>query len=58
MAVSAILFVFADTPDKYWTHVLPGMIICMIGTAVAYVSVNVFIMASAPKGQEVKIFYV
>ncbi|GJJ08487.1 hypothetical protein Clacol_002705 [Clathrus columnatus] len=52
MGVSAILFVFADTPDKYWTHVLPGMIICMIGTAVGYVSVNVFIMASAPKGQE------
>lgn len=52
MGVSSILFVFADTPDKYWTHILPGMIICMIGTAVAYVSVNVFIMASAPKGQE------
>lgn len=54
MAGSAILFVFGDTPDKYWSHILPGMILCLIGCAVGYVSANVFIMASAPKGQEVR----
>ena len=53
MAVSVVLFALADTPDKYWSHVLPAMIIGMIGIAFGYVSANIFIMAGAAKGEEV-----
>ncbi|GJJ13376.1 hypothetical protein Clacol_007628 [Clathrus columnatus] len=52
MAIPAILFSLADTPDKYWSHILPGMIIATIGLATAYVAANVFILSNAPKGQE------
>lgn len=53
MGVAAILFALADTPDKYWSHILPGMILAMIGLATAYVAANIFILMTAPKGQEV-----
>ncbi|KIJ51730.1 hypothetical protein M422DRAFT_223465 [Sphaerobolus stellatus SS14] len=52
MAVSVVLYSLADTPDKYWSHVLPAMIIGMIGIAFGYVGANIFIMSSAAKGQE------
>lgn len=52
MAVAAVLFALADSPDKYWSHILVGMILAMIGLATAYVAANVFILMDAPKGQE------
>lgn len=58
MAVAAILFALADTPDKYWSHILTGMILAMIGLATAYVAANVFILMAAPKGQEVSLRFV
>ncbi|KAI5121919.1 hypothetical protein M0805_000248 [Coniferiporia weirii] len=52
MGVGIVLFALSDSPEKYWSHVLPGMIIGMIGVAIAYVGVSVAIMASARKGEE------
>jgi len=52
MGVATILFALADTPEKYWSHVLPAMIIGMTGTAAGYVGANIFIMAGARKGEE------
>ncbi|TCD69756.1 hypothetical protein EIP91_006292 [Steccherinum ochraceum] len=52
MAVGVTLFALADTEDKYWSHIFPGMIINMVGIAVAYVAASVTTMASAPKGEE------
>lgn len=53
MAVGAILFSFADSADKYWSHIFPGMIFIMIGLGSAYVGANVAIMGNARKGDEV-----
>ncbi|KAF8579218.1 hypothetical protein K439DRAFT_1360055 [Ramaria rubella] len=53
MLVGTILFALTDTPDKYWSHILPGMIIGMIDVAVAYVGANIFIIVGAQKGEEV-----
>ncbi|KAJ8520062.1 hypothetical protein ONZ45_g3098 [Pleurotus djamor] len=33
MAVGAILFALADTIDKYWSHIFPGMVVGMLGLA-------------------------
>ena len=52
MLIAALLFAFADVPSKYWSYVVPGMIIGMIGLALAYLGSNVTTMASAPKGEE------
>ncbi|KAF8507578.1 major facilitator superfamily domain-containing protein [Hysterangium stoloniferum] len=52
MAIAVVLFAFVDTPDKYWSYLLPGMMIGAIGVAIAYVAANIFIMADAPEGEE------
>ncbi|KIJ40339.1 hypothetical protein M422DRAFT_173980 [Sphaerobolus stellatus SS14] len=52
MAVSVVLYALADTPDKYWSHVLPAMIIGMLGISTGYVGANIFIMGGAAKGEE------
>lgn len=52
MAVGIILFALADTEDKYWTYIFPGMIINMVGLALAYVGASVTTMAGAPHGEE------
>ncbi|KAH8119334.1 major facilitator superfamily domain-containing protein [Phellopilus nigrolimitatus] len=52
MGVGSVLFALADTPEKYWSHVFPGMVVGMIGIAISYVGVNVAVMASARKGEE------
>lgn len=52
VAVAVILFALADGPDKYWSHIFPGMILGMIGLAAAYVGVNVAIMGGARPGEE------
>ncbi|KAF8581964.1 MFS general substrate transporter [Ramaria rubella] len=52
MVVATILFALADTPDKYWSHVLPGMIVGLVGVAAGYVGANIFIMGGARKGEE------
>ena len=51
-AAATVLFALADTPDKYWSHVFPGMVIGMVGLAIAYVGANMTIMAGARKGEE------
>ncbi|KAF8578503.1 MFS general substrate transporter [Ramaria rubella] len=52
MLVGTILFALADVPEKYWSHILPGMVVSLIGVAMAYVGANIFIMAGARKGEE------
>lgn len=52
MAVGSVLFALADTPDKYWSYIFPGMIVNMIGLALSYVGASVTTMAGAPKGEE------
>ncbi|KIJ40340.1 hypothetical protein M422DRAFT_60599 [Sphaerobolus stellatus SS14] len=52
MAVAVILFALADTPDKYWSHVLPGMIIGLVGVSTGFVGANIFIMGDAAHGEE------
>jgi len=52
MAIGTILFALADTEDKYWSYVFPGMLINMIGICLAYVGASVTMMAGAPKGEE------
>ncbi|KAF8578497.1 MFS general substrate transporter [Ramaria rubella] len=47
MLVGSILFALADTPEKYWSYMLPAMIISLIGVGMAYVGANIFIMAGA-----------
>ena len=56
MAIGSILFTFADTPDKFWRFVFPGMLISVTGLATAYVGANMTIMAGARKGEEVRTF--
>ncbi|KDQ13881.1 hypothetical protein BOTBODRAFT_110904 [Botryobasidium botryosum FD-172 SS1] len=52
MAVGVILFALVDSPDKYWSHVFPGMIVGMCGLALGYVGANIAIMAGARPGEE------
>ncbi|KAF8896032.1 major facilitator superfamily domain-containing protein [Infundibulicybe gibba] len=52
MGVGAILFALGDTPQKYWPYLVPGMIIGMVGTAVAYVGCTIFVMDGARPGEE------
>lgn len=52
MAVGVTLFALADTEDKYWSYIFPGMIVNMVGLALAYVGASVTTMAGAPKGEE------
>jgi len=52
MAVGAILFALADTPDKYWPYIVPGMIVGMLGLASAYVGCTIVMMEGARPGEE------
>ena len=52
MAVGAILFALADTIDKYWSHIFPGMVVGMLGLAGAYVACTTMVMGGARKGEE------
>ncbi|CAL1698311.1 unnamed protein product [Somion occarium] len=52
MLVASILLALAHSPDRYWSYVLPAMIINMVGLAGSYVGATVTTMASAPKGEE------
>ncbi|KAF9263092.1 MFS general substrate transporter [Marasmius fiardii PR-910] len=47
MAASVVLFAFADRPSKYWSHMLPAMILGMTGVSVAYVGNTIAVMESA-----------
>ena len=53
MIVGAVLLALADRPDKYWSYMLPGMIVGMSGVATTHVGVNIVIMAGARRGEEV-----
>ncbi|KAF8995169.1 major facilitator superfamily domain-containing protein [Cyathus striatus] len=50
--ISVILFALADTKDKYWSHVVPGMIIGMVGLIHSYVGCTTVVMDGARKGEE------
>ncbi|KAJ7592828.1 major facilitator superfamily domain-containing protein [Mycena floridula] len=52
MAVGAILFALADSKDKYWSHIVPGMIIGMFGLAMSYVGCTITMMEGARSGEE------
>ncbi|KAJ7579811.1 major facilitator superfamily domain-containing protein [Mycena floridula] len=52
MAVGAILFALSDSKDKYWSHVVPGMIVGMSGLAMSYVSCTTTMMEGARSGEE------
>jgi len=52
MLVGSILLAFASTESRYWSYILPAMIINMVGLALAYVGASVTMMAGAPKGEE------
>ena len=52
MLVGAVLFALADKLDKYWSHVVPGMIIGMIGLASSYVGCTILMMEGAREGEE------
>ena len=52
MLVGSVLFALADEPSKYWSMVVPGMIVGMPGLAMAYLGSNFTTMESAPKGEE------
>ncbi|KAJ8520063.1 hypothetical protein ONZ45_g3099 [Pleurotus djamor] len=52
MAVGAVLFALADTIDKYWSHIFPGMVVGMTGLGGAYVACTTMVMGGARKGEE------
>jgi hypothetical protein len=52
MGVGSILFALADDKSKYWSHVVPGMIIGMFGLGVAYVACTIVVMEGTRKGEE------
>lgn len=52
MIAGSVLFAFADTPEKYWSHILPGMIVGTLGLAVSYVAANIAIITGSRPGQE------
>ncbi len=52
MLIGAVLFALADGPGMYWSHLVPGMIIGVIGLAGAYVGCTISMMEGARKGEE------
>ncbi|KAF8896092.1 major facilitator superfamily domain-containing protein [Infundibulicybe gibba] len=52
MGVGAVLFALGDTPQKYWSYIVPGMIIGMLGLGVAYVGCTIVVMEGARPGEE------
>lgn len=52
MAIGAILFALADSPSKYYSHVVPGLFVGMIGLSAAFVGSTIAIMESACEGEE------
>ncbi|KAF8991548.1 major facilitator superfamily domain-containing protein [Cyathus striatus] len=50
--VSVVLFALADTPNKYWSHIVPGMIIGMFGLIHSYVGCTTVVMDGARPGEE------
>ena len=52
MGVGAILFALADTRDKYWSHIVPGMIVGTFGLATSSVGCTIVIMEGARDGEE------
>ncbi|KAK7453580.1 hypothetical protein VKT23_001463 [Stygiomarasmius scandens] len=52
MGIGSILFALADTESKYWSHIVPGMIIGMIGLGAAYIACTIVVMEGTRKGEE------
>jgi len=52
MAIGAVLLALADRPEKYWSYLVPALILGTAGMSMGYVGVSVAIMADAPKGEE------
>ncbi|TFK33520.1 major facilitator superfamily domain-containing protein [Crucibulum laeve] len=47
-----VLFALADTRDKYWSHIVPGMIVDMVGLSLSYVACTTVVMEGARPGEE------
>lgn len=52
MAVGVVLLALADTPDKYWPYIVPGMIIGVSGCAAAYVGCTIVVMEGVRPGED------
>ncbi|THU97267.1 MFS general substrate transporter [Dendrothele bispora CBS 962.96] len=52
MAVGSILFALSDVESKYWSHVVPGMIVGMIGLGFAHVACTIVVMEGTREGEE------
>ncbi|TRM59428.1 major facilitator superfamily domain-containing protein [Schizophyllum amplum] len=51
-AVGTVLFALADSPDKYWSRIFPGIIVGMMGMACSYVGSTVAMMEGAAPNQQ------
>ncbi|ESK94361.1 efflux protein [Moniliophthora roreri MCA 2997] len=52
MAVGSVLFALAVGEDKYWSYVVPGIIVGTSGLSLAYVGSMIVVMEGAKPGQE------
>ncbi|KAJ8502791.1 hypothetical protein ONZ45_g11427 [Pleurotus djamor] len=52
MIVGATLFALGDDKGKYWSYVVPGMIIAFIGLPTLFLTCTTMAMGSARKGEE------
>ncbi|KAJ3729348.1 major facilitator superfamily domain-containing protein [Lentinula raphanica] len=52
MIVGTTLFALADDPSKYWSYIVPGMVLGNIGTAIGYVGCTIVVMEGVRKGEE------
>ncbi|KAJ8488461.1 hypothetical protein ONZ45_g13945 [Pleurotus djamor] len=52
MIVGATLYALANEKGKYWSHVVPGMIIAFIGLPTLFLTCTTMAMGSARKGEE------
>ncbi|KAK7469999.1 hypothetical protein VKT23_001434 [Stygiomarasmius scandens] len=52
MCIGSILFALADNESRYWSYIVPGMILGMIGVGFGYVASTITVMEGCRKGEE------
>ena len=52
MVVGATLFALADDPSKYWSYIMPGMVLGIAGTSLGYVGCTIVVMKDVREGEE------
>ncbi|THU97280.1 MFS general substrate transporter [Dendrothele bispora CBS 962.96] len=52
MAIGSVLFALANGEHRYWSYVVPGMILGMIGVGFSYVASTIIVMEGCRKGEE------